>query len=147
MSAAVNLREHVLAVVRKRGPTSANAVVEMIGKRKTDVLEALRALEAAGEVERTGSGYEAVPVAQEPVPRPLTAGHLREPTCRDPEHWDRDWAMPGASVWICGVCYPPSAALRATYPLTFRVGGVGGGPPEPVTLADAIDAWQRRADR
>jgi|SRR5215204_529134 len=144
---ATELRDHVLAVVREHGPTSGNRVTETIGKRKTDVLEALRALEAAGKVERTGSGYEAVPVAREPVPRPLTAGHLREPTCRDREHRGRDWAMPGASVWICGVCYPPSAALRVTYPLTFRVGNVEREQPQPVTFAGAIDAWQRRADR
>lgn len=35
----------------------------------------------------------------------------REPTCANPAHRASDWALPGASMWVCGVCHPPTAAV------------------------------------
>ena len=44
---------------------------------------------------------------------------LAEPACSDTRHRGRDWAMPDAAVWICGVCHPPAPALQR-YPLVYR---------------------------
>ena len=114
-----DLREQVLAVVRERGPISGNAVVATVRGHRADVLAALRACEAAGLVRSTPDGWKAVGTTREP---PRNHGHgvnaadpsgrglligLEAPACRDAEHRRHDWAMPGATVWICGVCFPP----------------------------------------
>ncbi len=62
-----DLRELILAAVVRRGPISGNAVADAIGKRKADVLKALRALREVGRVEKTQHGYVPVPVAPEPA--------------------------------------------------------------------------------
>lgn len=139
MSAPLELRERVLAVVRERGPVSGNAVARALRRRREDVSAALGVLEAAGQVRGTRSGWETAGNGPETAER-------AEPTCRDPEHRGLDWAMPGATVWICGVCHPPSKTLRE-YPLVFREGGAEPPPVEPATFAGAFDAWQREADR
>lgn len=54
-------------------------------------------------------------VVEAPAPRP----ELREPTCPRPEHRHADWAMPGATMWVCGVCHPPASPLAA-YDLVRR---------------------------
>ena len=41
-----------------------------------------------------------------PVPTPR-----REPVCAKDHHRSSDWAMPNATMWICGACHPPSPVL------------------------------------
>jgi hypothetical protein len=146
MSGTGDLCEPVLAVVRERQPISGNKVAEAVPRRKADVLATLTALEATGQVERTRGGYKAVPTAREPVPYPVPAVDVREPTCRDPEHRRHDWAMPNAEQWICGACHPPSDLCALTGSRGAST-SAEARPPEPVSHAGAFDAWQRRADR
>ena len=64
----LDLRAQVLAVVRERGPLSANAVVASTRSRRADVLAVLRACKEEGLVRRTPDGLAAVGTTPEPVP-------------------------------------------------------------------------------
>jgi hypothetical protein len=36
---------------------------------------------------------------------------LRRAPCHYESHRATDWALPGATIWTCGVCHPPIAPL------------------------------------
>ena len=43
----------------------------------------------------------------------------RAPTCSHPEHRHSDYALPTATMWVCGTCRPPGPAIIA-YGIVWR---------------------------
>jgi hypothetical protein len=71
--------------------------------------------EAAGIVPGNGDGNGGTQAS--------VATPLREPACHYDKHRSSDWCLPGATIWVCGVCHPPvvnSVLWRRDHPaLTY----------------------------
>jgi hypothetical protein len=62
-----DLQGRVLEYVREHQPASGNSVADGIKRRRKAVLDALKALQARGEVHRSSRGWQVVPASPEPL--------------------------------------------------------------------------------
>jgi hypothetical protein len=144
MTAALDLRERVLAAVQERGPVSGNALARALRRRREDVSAALAALEYAGRLRRTRGGWEAVGNGRETAETPpsgLTAAALDRMT--RPKRVEALWSeMSPAGRERAWAALDGNRRADAIA-LLFDAVEIR----EPETAAGAFHRWQTGADR